>query len=184
MSTTADQEETLSRDDVFEVLSNARRRCALHYLKQHDGRRVELRELVDHIAAWENDTTTEKIGGDERKRVYTALRQNHLPKLDEAGIVDYAQRRGEVELTENAREVQMYLEYVPEDDIPWSQYYLGLSAVCAALVAATWGNIFPFGGLSGTALATIVVALFALSGLVHAYQSRKNRLGSDAFQVE
>ncbi|WP_336136869.1 DUF7344 domain-containing protein [Natronomonas amylolytica] len=174
---------SLPRDEVFEVLSNDRRRCALHYLKQHDGRRVELRELVDHVTAWENDTSTAEIDSTERKRVYTALRQNHLPKLEEAGVIEYEHMRGEVELTENAQEVQMYLEFVPHNDIPWSEYYLGLSAVGAALAAAVWLGVFPFAQLSGLGLAVILVALFAVSAVVHTYDAARNRIGSERYEV-
>lgn len=174
---------SLPRDDVFEVLSNARRRCALHYLKRNQGRRVELRELVDYIAAWENETTTAQIGSEERKRVYTALRQNHLPKLDEAGIIDYAHMRGEVELTEDAREVQLYLERVPSNDIPWSVFYLGLSAVGLALVGLTTIGVFPFEGLAGLELAGILVGLFAVSAVVHTYDASRNRIGSETYEV-
>lgn len=174
---------SLPRDEVFEVLSNDRRRCALHYLKQHDGRRVELRELVDHVTAWENDTSTAEIDSTERKRVYTALRQNHLPKLEEAGIIEYEHMRGEVELTDHAREVELYLEFVPHNDIPWSEYYLGLSAVGAALIAAVWFRVFPFAELSGLGLAVILVALFAVSAAVHTYDAAQNRIGSEKYEV-
>lgn len=174
---------SLPRDDVFEVLSNPRRRCALHYLKQHQGRRVELRELVDHVAAWENDTSTAQIGSEERKRVYTALRQNHLPKLDDAGIVEYENRRGEVELTENAREVQLYLEQVPGNDIPWSVHYLGLSVVGIVLVAITALEMFPFAELSGLLLAGILVSMFLVSAVVHTYNASQNRIGSEKYEV-
>ena len=172
------------RNEIFEVLSNERRQCILHYLKRQGDRRVELRELVDHVAAWENNTTLDELDSDERKRVYTALRQSHLPKLENAGVIEYEHMRGEVELKEEAREVQMYLEYVPANDIPWSQFYLGLSAVSAALVAVVWAGIYPFGGLSGVGIATLIVLLFLVSAGVHAYQSGKNRLGSEAFEVE
>ena len=177
------EEPSLPETDVFEVLSNERRQCILHYLKRQDDRRVSLRELVDHVAAWENDTTVEALESDERKRVYTALRQNHLPKLEETDIVEYDHMRGEVELTEDAREVELYLEYVPGHDIPWSEFYLGLSAVGAALVFVTWLEIGPFAGLSGLTLAAILVGVFALSAAVHTYDAASSRIGSDEFEV-
>lgn len=181
--THSERSSSLPRDDVFEVLSNARRRCALHYLKQQGDRRVSLRELVDYVAAWENDTSPANVDSTERKRVYTALRQNHLPRLEAAGIIEYEHLRGEVELTDQAREVQMYLEFVPRDDIPWSEYYLGLSGVGAALVAAVWMGVYPFGELSELLLAVILVALFAVSALVHTYDATRNRIGSDRYEV-
>lgn len=182
LSTDPDREPP-PREEIFDVLSNERRQCVLHYLRQQDDRRVDLRELVDYVTAWENDTTTEAIGTDQRKRVYTALRQSHLPRLERARLVEYEKLRGQVELTEQARRAQMYLEYVPEDDIPWSEFYLALSAFGAALIAATWIGVFPLGTLSGTIVAAILVTLFAVSALVHTYQSKQNRIGADEFEV-
>ena len=166
----------LSRDTIFEVLSNERRRLVLHYLKQRD-ERVDLRELVDHVAAWEYDTEVGTLDSSRRKRVYTALRQSHLPKLDDAGVVSYDNRRGAVELTEDAREVQVYLEYVPEDDIPWSTYYLGLSTIMGIVVTATWLEIFPFAVATGIGLAAFTVAAFAASAAVHTRYTLQNELG-------
>lgn len=180
----ADDGEPLPREKVFDVLSNDRRRCALHYLKRHDDRRVELRELVDYVAAWENDTTPREVDSNARKRVYTALRQSHLPKLKDAGVVEYEHLRGEVELTDQAREVQLYLEQVPRNDIPWSEYYLGLSAIGAALIVVTWTGIYPFVHLSGIGLAAILVTIFALSAAVHTYDASRNRIGSDRYEVD
>ena len=176
-------ESRLPRDDVFDILSNPRRRCIIHYLKCHDDRRVDLRELVEHVAAWENDTTVEQLGTDERKRVYTALRQSHLDRMADVGIIEYDSDRGHVELTEDAREVELYLERVPERDIPWSEYYLGLSGVGGALVAATWMGAFPFAELGGLALAAILITVFAVSAVVHTYRSAKNRIGSEKYEL-
>jgi len=176
-------DDRISRDEIFEVLSNPRRRCALYYLKRHADQRVGLRELVEHVAAWENDTVPSQLGSDQRKRVYTALRQSHLPKLADVGIVTYERDRGEVELTANARQVEWYLERVPKHDIPWSEFYLGLSAVGAALVVVTWLEVGPFAGLSGLTLAAILVGLFAVSAAVHTYDAARNRIGAEEFEV-
>lgn len=169
----------INRGEIFEMLSNTRRRYVLHYLKQcEDGKRVPLREIVDQVAAWEQGTEISQLDSAERKRVYTALKQTHLGRLDESGIVDYDQLRGEVELTDTAEEVQFYLEYVPADDITWSQYYLGLSSVCAFLVGAIWTGVPLLGDVDWLGFSVLVVALYLLSSTVHWYYIRNNRLGS------
>lgn len=168
----------ISRDQIFTMLSNRRRRLVLHFLKRYDGRRVDLRTLVDAVSSWEYETPAEELPWRKRKRVYTALRQSHLPKMDDAGVIEYDRSRGEVELTDEARELQMYLEYVPAHDIPWSLCYLGLSAVAAAMTGLAWYDVYPFGELSGVALSAILVAMFGVSAVVHTYHSRRNRLGS------
>lgn len=180
----ANQGEQLPREEVFEVLSNARRRCIVHYLKKHDGRRVDLRELVDYVAAWEDGTTVEQLDSQKRKSVYAAIRQTHLPKLEDAGIIEYEHIRGDVELTDHIQEVQLYLEYVPNNDIPWSEYYLALSAIGTALVIVTAIGIYPFGGFSGILLAGLLVGLFGISAVIHTYQSINNRLGTGEYEIE
>ncbi|MXV60833.1 hypothetical protein GS429_01850 [Natronorubrum sp. JWXQ-INN-674] len=173
------QSEELTRDEIFTVLSNRRRRWVLHFLKQRDGQRVDLRTLVDTVSAWEYDTSPEDLPWKKRKRIYTALRQSHLPKLADAGVIEYDRNRGEVVLTEDARTVRMYLEYVPENDIPWSQCYLALSGIGVTITALTWYSVYPFADLSGLALATILVAMFTASAVAHTYYTRHNRLGSE-----
>ena len=150
----------------------------LHYLKQSEGRQVDLRTLVDTVSSWEYDSPAEDLSWKKRKRVYTALRQSHLPKLADAGIIEYDRSRGTVTLTEDAHEVQMYLEYVPAHDIPWSQYYVGLTGIGATLTLLAWLSVYPFVHLSGTALAAILVGMFGVSAVVHTYYGRRNRIGS------
>lgn len=167
----------LDRDEVFEMLSNQRRRWVLHYLKQQGEDRVDLRTLVDSVSSWEYETPAAELPWKKRKRVYTSLRQSHLPRLDESGVIEYDRNRGEVALTDEARKLQLYLEYVPEDDIPWSHCYLGLSGVSAAITALAWYPVSPVGELSAVALGALVTAMFGVSALVHTYHSRRNRLG-------
>jgi hypothetical protein len=174
----------LEHDDIFGILSNDRRRCIVHYLKKHDGRRVELRELVDYVAAWETNTPVDELDSDERKSVYAAIRQTHLPKMEEAGIVEYEHMRGEVELTDCAREVELYLEYVPGDDLAWSELYLGLSAVALSLTVVAWSGIYPFGWLSAWVLAFGFTVVFVVTAAVHTYQSRQRQLGTGEYEIE
>ena len=171
------ESESLSRDLVFDVLKNRRRRHALHYLKQQDGS-VELSELAEQVAAWENDSTVEGISAAERKRVYTALYQSHLPKLDDAGIVEYNQSRGIVELSERADELDVYLELVSQNDIPWSKYYLGLALLGVAIVSAAWLRLSPFSAFPDIVWAAVIVVAFSVSAAAHTYATRKRRVGT------
>ena len=137
---------SLSNEVVFDVLSSERRRVLQYLLDVAD--RATLRDLSRTLAAWENDARTSEVTGQQRKRVYTALKQFHLPKMDRADVIDYDDDRGTVSLTEAARNLRVYLEVVPEDEIPWSEYYLGLGAVSSAAVAAVWMGAFSLGALS------------------------------------
>ncbi len=170
----------LERDEIFEILSNQRRRYILHYLKQQQaGHEADLREIVDQVAAWENNTSIQELDSTRRKRVYTAVRQSHLPKLDDTGVVDYDQQRGEVVLTDAARDVEVYLEYVPEEDISWGEYYLALSGICFGIAGAAFIDAPVFGSLSGVTLAGVIVTVMTVSSVAHVYYSRTHRIGRD-----
>lgn len=173
---TSTTDEGLSRNDVFEILRNERRRLTLQYLDRCKRESVPLRDVVDYVASHENETPIEELDPGKRKAVYTALRQSHFPKMDELGVVRYDHLRGEIELTGAAKDVQLYLEYVPENEIPWHEYYLGLTAVGAALLVVTWVQIPPFDRLSWFALTVLFVLLYGSSAVVHAYHARRTRL--------
>ena len=166
---------SLSNEVVFDVLSSERRRRVLQYLLDVADR-ATLRDLSRTLAAWENDARTSEVTGQQRKRVYTALKQFHLPKMDRADVIDYDDDRGTVSLTEAARNLRVYLEVVPEDEIPWSEYYLGLGAVSSAAVAAVWMGAFSLAALSGFVLAGLIALAFTLSASAHVYANRRNRL--------
>lgn len=177
MGSQNEADSELSRDMVFDVLKNRRRRYTLHYLKQNE-ESVKLSDLAEQVAAWENDTTINAISAAERKRVYTALYQSHLPKLDDAGIVDYNQNRGLVELTERAGELDVYLELVEGGSISWSKYYLGLAMVGMTIVTAAWLQLPPFALFSDIVWAILIVVAFTASAGAHMYYTSKQRMGA------
>jgi len=166
--------ERISRDEVFELLSSHRRRYALHVAKQTDGN-SELSDIAEQVAAWENGKAQSEITSTERHRVYTSMQQTHLPAMDRAGVIDYD--RGTVTLTEQAADLDVYMDVVPEDSIPWGQYYLGLAVLSGAVVGAAGLDVFP-ASIPDLAWAGLVVVLFLCSGLYHVWQSQHLRLGT------
>ncbi len=166
-------EETLSKDQIFELLKNRRRRDVLEYLMSVD-RTATLSELAEHIAAWENDVEVAALNSSQRKRVYVALYQTHLPKMDKAGIVDYDQDRGKITLSENAAVLETYLDRDREDDT-WNRRYVALSALGALVV--TGFALSNAGGLMELGLSFAVVSAFLVTSLAHTYEKR---VGEDA----
>lgn len=83
-----DASVSLSSDTAFKLLSSRRRRDLIRCLDDV-GDRVDLRELSERVAAVENGVTAAALTYDQRKRVYVSLRQTHLPKLSNAGTVEY-----------------------------------------------------------------------------------------------
>lgn len=162
-----------SRAEVFDAVKNLRRRYALYYLKQQ-GQPVELGALAEQVAAWENDTTVDRVTTEQRKSVYSALYQTHLPKLEEAGVINYDQTEGVVEFSERGESLDLYLANDPQMSIEWNKWYLGLSVAGLLGLVFIWLDVFPF-GVSGLAWATLVLAAFALSALFHSYDMRRWR---------
>jgi DNA-binding transcriptional ArsR family regulator len=115
----AEQAEALPKDVIFGLLSAERRRRILEYLAEH-GDRTTLSDLADHIAALENDADVRMLNSQQRKRVYVALYQCHLPKMDDAEVIAYNQSRGTVQRRPNADQLYRYLAVDPtastEDD--------------------------------------------------------------------
>ena len=176
--TTPDPGGELTQTEAFDILSNERRRHALHYLlAQDDG--TEIGELSEQVAAWENGEELEQVTSDERRRVYVSLHQTHLPRMDDAGILQYENSRDTIELTERGESLRVYMEVVEGNEIPWSEFYLGLSALTAALVAALWVGAPPFGMLPDLAWLGGVSLLFGLTSAIHVYYADQRRLGSD-----
>ena len=172
-----DEPVALTKDKIFHILQTQRRRHALRYLKEHDTP-VEMRDLAEQVAAWENDTTVQALASDERQRVYIALYQSHLPKLDEEGIIEYNKSRGIVERGQLADEFDPYLEPtedadadtdVSETDIDiesgddrWFSYYRWATALSAGTFAAAWLNAPLISAASTNALGAFVVGLYAM----------------------
>lgn len=166
----------VSKEEVFDVLSNHRRRYAVHHLIQTG--ETTLGELAEHVAAWEYDKQLHEVSSGERKRVYCALQQSHLPKMDTANVVDFDKDRGTVTPTEETENLDIYLDMVQGDEIPWSEYYVGLSGVAAALVVALWLGAYPFILVPNIGWAALLVITFGISSVAHFLDGRKMKLGS------
>lgn len=158
-----DGERALSRDDVFDVLYNERRRAVLDYLRDNDGS-ATVSDLAEFIAASENETTVQRLSSSQRKCVYVGLYQNHLPMMDDVGVVDYDKDRGTVHLRDCVTQLEPYLDDAVEADAD-RQYVVwpvGLAAVLL-LGALDAGILGAIPNLSWAALG--VAGLFLLAVL-------------------
>jgi len=166
-----------SRQTIFDLLRNQRRRYALHYLKREQAP-VAMAELVDQVAAWENGTTPGELDSDERQRVYVSLFQSHLPRMEEEEVVAVDEDARTVSLTDAAAGIDVYVDVVPADDLRWSEYYLALSGLCAGFLAVVWLDVFPFMEVADAVWLQFVAALYLVSTLVHYRYQRRRRLGT------
>jgi hypothetical protein len=138
-------DSSLTKDDVFEVLYNRRRREVLSYMREHDGT-TSVSDLAEYIAAKENDTTVQQLSSYDRKRVYVGLYQNHLPMMDDVGVVEYDKNRGTVEFRDCATELEPYLDDTVDSNISHVKV-LGASFL-AVLVLLSVLNVGFFGASS------------------------------------
>lgn len=154
---------TRSKDDLFQILSNSRRRYIIYYLSQAD-EELSLKELATKIAAAESGTPESEITSEERQRVYISLYQTHLPKLEEADIAVYDEDERTVVLTNDLRESGFFWMETKAESTGWFRYYLALSVASWALAVGVWLAV-PAVSLLGWAGVALAVSL-GLSVLV------------------
>ena len=70
---TVSGEDSLSNGEIFDLLSNHRRRYTIHYCKQIETP-VSLSDLAEQVAAWELEKDISELSSSERKRVYRRAR--------------------------------------------------------------------------------------------------------------
>ncbi len=149
----------LSLDVVFNVLRNRRRRLVLKAVEDQDGA-TTLSNLAEHIGGIENDKPPTALNAQERKRVYVGLYQCHLPKMDDAGAIEFDKNRGTVDRGPMADTYHTYLEREFETSRSWARYYCGLTGVSAVALA---GSVALSTGLSSVIFLVTLVTLAVLS---------------------
>ena len=172
---TEEGEESLSRDELFHLLQNSRRRAVLRYLRGREGP-VRMRDVAEQVAAWEHGTTVARLTSEERQRVYIALYQSHLDTLAEAGVIDYNKPRGVIEPRPLLDRVASFLDPdwsdegedeadggEPEaDGSDWDRGYLGVAAAGSLLLVGTALDVSVLGALSNLVTAGIILTAFTL----------------------
>ena len=151
----------LNPDERFHLLQNERRRLVIKHLHDvesdaEDGR-VRMGDVAEQVAAWEHDTTVAQLSSTQRQRVYIPLYQKHLPKLHDAGVIDYNQSRGVIIPTERVDRLVEFVEGTvtaetgtddgarndANADDAWNRYYLGASVASAIMLVAGAFSSFP-----------------------------------------
>jgi hypothetical protein len=82
-----------------------------------------------------------------------------------------------VTLTDRAEGLDIYLEIVPSQDVPWSEYYLALGSVGLATMVVTWLNVGPFAFLSDIAAGMFLGVTLFISAVANYYTQYESRLG-------
>ena len=81
------QTAAVDLDALFEVLADGHRRRLLGYFEDTDDDVAAFSDLVEHVA-------DESVGvsNDDHERVAVNLHHSHLPKLEDANLVEYDPR--------------------------------------------------------------------------------------------
>lgn len=176
MSSIMSPEARESKNTLFSVLSSHRRRYVLYACNQADGE-TTLSDVAEQVAAWEYDKPIAEITSKERKRVYTSIQQHHLSKLEDAGLITVDGDR--LAATEKANNLDVYLEVVPEETVPWSVYYLGLTVLGGVVLGFSYLGWLP-DVLSMGGVAAVLLVAYLISSLVHLSQSERVSVGGFA----
>lgn len=93
--------ELVLPDAVLSTLSNERRRIVLRSLSDAAESSMAVDALTTRVAErlWDEDVTRTKK--QHKKRVEISLHHNHLPKLNECGMIDYGAGTGRVRLIDS-----------------------------------------------------------------------------------
>lgn len=86
----------MNPDDLFDVLADRERRRVLEKLVEKDA--------ASHVGLLRDNCD---VNG-------TLLQHVHLPKMDRAGLVDYDPQTGDVALTDDGSDVELFLEALDE----------------------------------------------------------------------
>ncbi|WP_144900855.1 DUF7344 domain-containing protein [Halobellus captivus] len=163
------REQSLSETDIHDLLRNDRRRQTIKCLQSH-GREVMLRDLAEEIA--ERETGESPAPRNIRDSVYISLHQSHLPKLDDAGVVDYDRDRKTITLREEARTVDVYMEVVTKYGMTWASYYRSLGVLSLFLIVLTMVDAPVISVIDPLIVATVFLAALAGSTLYQLWSRR------------
>ncbi|WP_416841563.1 hypothetical protein [Haloferax sp. DFSO52] len=176
--------EQLSKDIIFEILKNQRRRDALQYLKNNDGE-AKLGDMAEFIAAKENGIDINALSSSQRKRVYIGLYQCHLPKMDSAGIIEFDKNRGDITLLDTAEQLEAYLhgdvsggEESTEEPVSFVSSPKRNLTIAAGVAATVSAGLLGFPGLEQVPAAGWAVLSTATLMAITAMESYKGRLSA------
>ncbi|MFC4552191.1 MULTISPECIES: DUF7344 domain-containing protein [Halorussus] len=136
---------TPSRDDLFDLLGNARRRRVLRHLLEEPT--ITLTDLSARLAAVENGRPVSELTSRQKKQVYSSLYQTHIPRLSEHGLVEYDANARIVTFTGDENRIRELLgtdEQRPTGfSHQWSRYFLWTAVIGSAVIAGNWLGTAP-----------------------------------------
>ena len=159
----------LSKSDIFGVLQNDRRRLILELLYKEE--KLSIRSLSEEIARLESGA--EEPSSSIRKSIYISLLQTHIPKMESLNIITYNREEDSLVLLPAAHDFDLYVETVKKGDIPWSQFYLGLSTLAVIGSFAMLTDVVRW--ITSSQWMFFISIIFLASSLTHIHQVYKRK---------
>ncbi|WP_290812058.1 hypothetical protein [Halovivax sp.] len=78
--------------------------------------RIEMEALAERVVAREADADDTRLPEERVNRAVVALHHRTLPSLDDAGLVEFDARQGDVVPSQDFASVEKYLELAERDD--------------------------------------------------------------------
>ncbi|WP_247000869.1 DUF7344 domain-containing protein [Halosolutus gelatinilyticus] len=103
-----------SLDAVCDLLANQRRQYVLACLIDHT-QAIALTNLAENVAVRENERPRTEIPKETVRTISTSLYHAHIPKLVDAGVVEYDQDRDLVRISETTHLVERVLSLAATD---------------------------------------------------------------------
>jgi len=91
------RKRSISPDTILSAVANEHRRATINALDNASEKTLEYDALVDRVAEWVRNEDPRQESDEHRQRVRIALHHTHLPKLEEARIIDYEADTGHVQ---------------------------------------------------------------------------------------
>ncbi|WP_076432324.1 DUF7344 domain-containing protein [Haladaptatus litoreus] len=104
--------EHLSKEQVAGLLRHKQRRAIIRYFNQKTTDYTSLDDLVEYIVSSDSKRGATSVG--HSKRITIGLLHNHLPRLADAGVLEYDQRSETVRYWGDSR-LETPLETAPSN---------------------------------------------------------------------
>ena len=102
----------LSNEQVVGLLRHKQRRAIIRYFNQKTADCTSVDDLVEYLASSDSKRGATSVGHSER--ITIGLLHNHLPRLADAGVLEYDQRSETIRYWGDSR-LETLLETAPSD---------------------------------------------------------------------
>lgn len=107
---TPETPDRLPQSDCFDILAD-QRRCYLIDCLQECETPIALTDLAEEVAIRENDSPGTDVPAQHAERIATSLHHVHIPRLADAGVVEYDRYRAVVTLPREGEYLEQFTEH-------------------------------------------------------------------------